>query len=715
MATAQENPGKFQPYDPSTPYQAPAIPDPTPATPSPLPTQGPEINGAVKKSGAIATIADSILRGYMSGRAQHQASEVMKLKKKTDDLQNSYNQDAVRLYQLTAAGIDSNSDEYKAAKSSVDGSWGALMDFYGKHVSQDDGKKKSKAKKVEGGIVGALQSKDPAQVSQAWYSVAQKAGAPIYGQIATLNTPEAKQSRANRAAVPGLEAGQISHEQTVQTAQGTIDKLGPTIASFSSTPQSQWTDAQKQQYGQYRQAYDVVNPPKIPELKPGDETKKALDDVVGKLHTDPNYKLTEADREIFRANKITIDPKSKLHVTSRGELISEHEDGSYEILRGPQKAYASRGEGGSGGGGAEEKVYKKWDAYYKQHSPNLSPEERDALVRRKVEGAGQEEAGVIAHDNYVLSAAIDRMRSMPQYKDRLTSDKLPFNLDDALANLVYQGEDGYQYQSAGNKPKPGKDGKYSGDLTEEDLTNLERDLQTQIRVVLSGSKETALSSTERRAVMTRLQPLFGPAAAPQGGTVTPKSPSAGATPSAPPASSQAAPGGQSQFMAALNPKGLKEPGNLPIWNRPSIQNADGSHSSELSISMGDSQGREVLVPTIADGKFLTPDGKMPPLVNGKIPKMKDWDKYPPWKALKKAAWDRFEKTGENLGKFDTPGNADAYAETLHNRGQKNGGHKQSKGIVKKSAFLKANPGSTDADWQAIKPQLTTQGYDTKDE
>jgi hypothetical protein len=286
--------------------------------PSPLPQQGPEINGAVKTSGAIATVADGILRGFMNGRAYHQASEVMKLKKKTDDLQNSYNQDAVRLYQLYQAGVDQNSDEYKAAKSSVDGSWGALMDFYKGHVQPDDdkSKKKSKMQKIEGGIVGALQSKDPMAQSQAWFQVAQKMGPPVYGQIAMLNTPQAKQQRANQTAMTGLEAGQIQHQQAIQAAQATIDKLGPEIAHFQNTPQSQWTEAQKQQYEQYKQAYEVVNPPKIAEPKPGDQTKMALDDLVGRISGNKDYKLTDADHEIFRANKIDIDPKSKVTVTS---------------------------------------------------------------------------------------------------------------------------------------------------------------------------------------------------------------------------------------------------------------------------------------------------------------------------------------------------------------------------------------------------------------
>src|SRR6266516_2238179 len=58
------------------------------------------------------------------------------------------------------------------------------------------------------------------------------------------------------------------------------------------------------------------------------------------------------------------------------------------------------------------------------------------------------------------------------------------------------------------------------------------------------------------------------------------------------------------------PAGLLEPGNLNLSGRPVIQNADGSHSSEFSTSFGTDKG-EVLVPTIVNGKFLTPDGTKP--------------------------------------------------------------------------------------------------------
>ena len=114
----------------------------------------------------------------------------------------------------------------------------------------------------------------------------------------------------------------------------------------------------------------------------------------------------------------------------------------------------------------------------------------------------------------------------------------------------------------------------------------------------------------------------------------------------------------SDFMAVPNPKGLVEPGNLPIWNRPTVQNADGTHSSEYSTSFQDEKGREVLVPTVVNGKFLTPDGAKPP--EGSAAE----------KAMFRAAWQNYLKTGQHLGAFDSPDNADAYAQQLHTRDQR---------------------------------------------
>lgn len=125
---------------------------------------------------------------------------------------------------------------------------------------------------------------------------------------------------------------------------------------------------------------------------------------------------------------------------------------------------------------------------------------------------------------------------------------------------------------------------------------------------------------------------------------------------APAAASIQPPPGATEFMAVAKPDGLVESGNLPIWNRPTVANGDGTHSSEYSTSFQDDKGNEVLVPTVVNGKFLTPDGKKP--AGGSAQE----------KAMFDAAWKHYEQTGENLGKFSSSKDADAYAQVLHNRG-----------------------------------------------
>lgn len=97
-----------------------------------------------------------------------------------------------------------------------------------------------------------------------------------------------------------------------------------------------------------------------------------------------------------------------------------------------------------------------------------------------------------------------------------------------------------------------------------------------------------------------------------------------------------------------------EPGNIDLRNRPVVKNDDGTTSTEYSTSMRDTDGREVLVPTIVDGKFLTPDGKKPP-------EGSEAEKH-----MFRRAWAHYKTTGEHLGKFRTAAEADAYAKGLHN-------------------------------------------------
>ena len=109
-----------------------------------------------------------------------------------------------------------------------------------------------------------------------------------------------------------------------------------------------------------------------------------------------------------------------------------------------------------------------------------------------------------------------------------------------------------------------------------------------------------------------------------------------------PASSGASMLGSStaQYPSLPDAKGMVEPGNIKgagVFDRKILKNKDGSYSTTSSISIGTDKG-ETLIPTVVNGKRLTVE-----------------------QAIK-----HFEKTGEHLGIFDTPDNADAYAEALHN-------------------------------------------------
>lgn len=85
------------------------------------------------------------------------------------------------------------------------------------------------------------------------------------------------------------------------------------------------------------------------------------------------------------------------------------------------------------------------------------------------------------------------------------------------------------------------------------------------------------------------------------------------------------------------PRGLLNPGNIDLNNRPVVRNPDGSISTVRSMSFGE-DGREILIPTVGeDGTLLSDD----------------------------AAIDQYHRTGRMLGAFDTPQNATDYAGALH--------------------------------------------------
>ena len=87
----------------------------------------------------------------------------------------------------------------------------------------------------------------------------------------------------------------------------------------------------------------------------------------------------------------------------------------------------------------------------------------------------------------------------------------------------------------------------------------------------------------------------------------------------------------------IQPSEPAEKGNISnLYDRKILNNPDGSYSTTSSMSF-EEDGKEVLIPTVIDGKRLS----------------------------KEDAINSYRKTGEHLGKFSSPEEADAYAVNLH--------------------------------------------------
>jgi len=81
------------------------------------------------------------------------------------------------------------------------------------------------------------------------------------------------------------------------------------------------------------------------------------------------------------------------------------------------------------------------------------------------------------------------------------------------------------------------------------------------------------------------------------------------------------------------------PGNIDINARPVVPNPDGSFSTEESLSFQDENGFEIVIPTVVNGKHLTPD----------------------------EAINHYYQTAEQLGVFNNPTDAERFADKLHLR------------------------------------------------
>ena len=239
------------------PYQPVQLPDPI-KPPKESPFQGQPAyqfnQGPISKAGGIAGIFDNILRGYVNGKAQGEAHKALTLKKRSDDLNASYNADAQRLYQVSQAHLEADgkinqsAPDFQAALSAVRGSWDALQTFRGSLLEQQEGSKKTRGQKKDQQVPPAQvltnPSSSPQEKAQALHQMSMKIGPPVVGQIQTLQgqyaSQRAKQQRATEdttAQAGGVHAqNTLTHEQ----AQATYNKYaGKSEEEMSKLPQAE--------------------------------------------------------------------------------------------------------------------------------------------------------------------------------------------------------------------------------------------------------------------------------------------------------------------------------------------------------------------------------------------------------------------------------------------------------------------------------------------
>lgn len=83
---------------------------------------------------------------------------------------------------------------------------------------------------------------------------------------------------------------------------------------------------------------------------------------------------------------------------------------------------------------------------------------------------------------------------------------------------------------------------------------------------------------------------------------------------------------------------MLEKGNIDLTKRPVVKNSDGTISTVRSMGFRDTDGKEVLIPTVhPEGRIMGDD----------------------------EAITHYRKTGQHLGKFKTPQESDSYAQSLH--------------------------------------------------
>ena len=125
-------------------------------------------------------------------------------------------------------------------------------------------------------------------------------------------------------------------------------------------------------------------------------------------------------------------------------------------------------------------------------------------------------------------------------------------------------------------------------------------------------------------------------------------------------------------------RGLLKEGNIDLSSRPVVKNSDGTISTVRSIGV-EVDGREVLIPTVSD------DGRV---------------------MSNEEAVKTFKQTGRHLGVFDTPENASAYAQKLHQEQDAQYGEKAAPTEQAPEQTIEASPALYPVtDYEALHPSV----------
>lgn len=199
----------------SSPYQSLDLPPAEVRHPVPAlqPQQRIQDLGATTHAGAVAYLADQVLRSAMAGWSQRQQMQLAQYNKKLAASQSLYNQQAEQLYNLARSGVDPNSQQFKDARNRTLLAWQQTMQTIGERMPQE-GKNGKKGKK------GAEPNDALSALSQV-YNGAVAAGPPVFHQVQPFLTPEyqAQARTATATEVAGAQANQAQAAAAGSKAQ----------------------------------------------------------------------------------------------------------------------------------------------------------------------------------------------------------------------------------------------------------------------------------------------------------------------------------------------------------------------------------------------------------------------------------------------------------------------------------------------------------------